>query len=133
MQSVVKISEASSIALHAMIHINSFKGKAVSIKEIVKHYRVSENHMSKILQRLAKAGYLESVRGPKGGFIIAKKHRNATFLEIFEEVEGKINKDICLFKEKACDRSCCIMGGTVDDITARLKDYLKNTRISDFN
>ena len=54
MNSILKISEAASIAIHAMFILASTPDKLFSNKEIATMLDVSENHLAKVLQRLAK-------------------------------------------------------------------------------
>lgn len=132
MQSIIKISEATAIALHSMIYICNKNKETSSVKEIAKQFNISENHLSKVLQRLVKAGYLLSKKGPKGGFLINKEHENATFLEIYEILEGKNQSSNCLFANGPCQGEQCIMGGLTSKINTEFENYFKNTKISDF-
>lgn len=133
MQSILKISEAAAIALHSMIHISNKGEEPSSVKEIAKKFGVSENHLSKVLQRLVKAGYLISSRGPKGGFILPNEHKNASFFEIYEIIEGKFADTSCLlFPQKPCQGDECIMKNLITKINKEFKEYFTNTKISDF-
>lgn len=133
MQSILKISEAAAIALHSMIHISNKGEEPSSVKEIAKKFGVSENHLSKVLQRLVKAGYLTSCRGPKGGFLLSENHQNASFFEIYEIIEGKFCDKACLlFPQKPCQGDECIMKDLVNKINREFKEYFVNTKISDF-
>lgn len=127
---MIKISEATAIALHAMLYIAANKQKPAALKDIAAEFKISANHLSKVLQRLVKAGYLQSVKGPKGGFTLMPKKQNTTFLEIYETIEGKITPHYCLFAshEKTCKH--CIMGNVVKELNEEFIDYLKNNTIS---
>lgn len=130
--SILKISEGASLALHAMVFVNKRKDSWVSVKEMTKGYKVSANHLAKIVQKLVTGGFLESCRGPKGGFKVAKNRRNTNFLEIYEYIDGEIRHEGCLFRGKACRGAACIMGKINPQMTAEFKKQVKNIRISDF-
>ncbi|MDD3419548.1 MAG: Rrf2 family transcriptional regulator [Candidatus Gastranaerophilales bacterium] len=132
MQSIVKLSEATAIALHAVIYISRQGEKTSSVKEIAKKFQISDNHLSKVLQRLVKAGYLTSSKGPKGGFLIAEKHKDASFLEIYKVIEGDMPFTSCLFDKQPCKASSCIMGELINKINKEFIDYFTKTKISDF-
>jgi len=132
MQSIIKISEATAIALHSIIYICNKDEGTSSVKEISQKFKVSDNHLSKVLQRLVKAGYLISSKGPKGGFVINKEHEDATFWEIYEIIEGKSQHSGCLFANGPCQGDQCIMGGLTNKITTEFENYFKKTKISDF-
>lgn len=129
---MIKISEAAAIALHAMIYIGEHKSNPVALKDIAKKFDISANHLSKVLQRLVKAGYLESVKGPKGGFSVTAKKKNASFLEIYELIEGKISVNHCLFAGHSKTCKSCIMGNVIKELNEEFTDYLKNTTITNW-
>lgn len=128
---ILKISEAASLAIHAMALIASDKDKTFSVREIAAELGVSENHLSKVMQRLAKTGYVVSVRGPKGGFTAGRPDTDITLLEIYEEIEGPLADGSCLFSVKKCESDNCIMGDFVGNINAQVRDFLANTKLSD--
>lgn len=130
---MIKFSEATAIALHAMIYLANRKDKVVPVGEISGAFRISSNHLSKLLQRLAKAGYLISFKGPKGGFQIAPKKINATFMEIYEMIEGKQCRQTCIFASRQRKCKNCIMGGIIPKVNKELADYMASRRLTDFN
>lgn len=126
-----KVSEATAIALHSMIYISKQGGKYVSLKPIAQKFKISEHHLSKVLQRLVKAGFLESAKGPKGGFKASPDKKNATFLEIYEAIEGKTEYYSCLFSSNTSDCPNCIMGDFLKKAGSDFYDFMKNRKISD--
>ena len=132
MQSIIKLSEATAIAIHSMIYICQKGAETSSVKEIANQFKISDNHLSKVLQRLVKAGYLISRKGPKGGFVINEQHKNASFLEIYEIIEGKFCNSTCLFNRQPCQGEQCILDGFITKINQEFRDYFTKKKISDF-
>lgn len=126
-----KISESTAIALHSMIYIANREDKVIPLKEIAEKFNISEHHLSKVLQRLSKEGFIKSVKGPKGGFSIVHEHKNITFLEIYEMMEGKIKRQNCLFNSNPNSCDTCIMNNLIDEMNGKLIDFMKNRKISD--
>ncbi len=127
---MIELSEATAIALHAMTYIAG-KNEVVSLKEIAERFDVSEHHLSKVLQRLVKAGYLVSTKGPKGGFRIAGECENASFMEIYEIIEGKYIRKSCLFASKTGAKCCCVMGGLLNEINDKFETFMKTHKINE--
>jgi len=125
-----KISEAASLALHAMVYLAAHKGRIVTTHEIAEKLGVSKDHLSKVLQHLAKAGYVESTRGPKGGFEIGPDGENMSLLRIYELIEGPLRHTECLLKVKVCKGDNCILGGLVKKIDDEFENYMSRTKVS---
>ncbi len=63
MSGLLRISEAFVLAFHAMAYlVNSSSSKPVSAAELAQTFKVSEAHLAKVLQRLARLGLLTSRR-----------------------------------------------------------------------
>ena len=129
---MIKMSEAMAIALHSMIYIANRENELCTVKDIAENFGISENHLSKVLQRLVKCGLLTSVKGPKGGFSILSGAKNTTFMEIYQLIEGKPQQHNCLFNASKNDCQKCIMSNLVDKLTSEFVDYMENNKISDF-
>lgn len=131
MSSVLKISEAASLAMHSMVLMAAMPRAIFTTHGIAAALGVSENHLSKVLQRLVRAGLLRSIRGPKGGFKLAKPGENITLLDIFEAVEGKLIATSCLLADKACNGEGCILSDLPEKITGQFREYTSSTTLAD--
>lgn len=129
--SILKISEAASIGLHAMIELAKNSDKLTSVKEIASKLDVSANHLSKVMQRLTKAGLVESIKGFNGGFRLSQSPEEITFLEIYEIFDGKLRGSNCLLSQKDCGENC-IFGDLVLSINIQVKEKFQSTKLSDF-
>lgn len=130
--SVIKISEAASIAFHAMLELVKNQDKLLSVKEIAARFDVSANHLSKIMQRLNKAGYIDSIKGFNGGFRLSVDPEKVTFLEIYELFDGKIQCKNCLLAHKKCD-SDCIFGDLIGSVNNQVKEKFATTTLADID
>jgi Rrf2 family protein len=129
MQSVLRISQAASLALHTMAFLAENPERQISTKEIASTLRRSEFHLAKVLQRLTRAGLVTSVRGPRGGFMLRDGWEELTLLEIYEAIEGPLPPGHCIAGERICNREQCLMGGLVRNVTQQVADYLSQTRL----
>jgi len=127
---LIHISEAASLAIHSLALIASSKVR-LNAKKISEILHVSQNHLAKILQVLAKNEYLDSNRGPGGGFILKKNADEVTMLEIYQLIEGNVDCQFCGITENTCPFITCIFGGKPDKLTNEFVEYLTLTKISD--
>lgn len=130
MNNFFKISEAASLALHTMALLASDGDKVISVKESASYLNVSEAHLAKVLQRLSQAGYVDSARGPKGGFCLKKSPEDITLLEIYELMEGKIEARNCLLDRPICRNGECIFGDRLVMMRDEIREHLSNTSLS---
>ena len=126
---MLKISEAASLALHTMVFLAANSTRLVANKEIASILKVSPAHLSKVLQRLAKMGLVNSIRGPKGGFRLGKIQSSITLLEVYEAIEGPLLSCSCLMNEKVCTKQLCILDSLLEDVNKQVKEYFHCTTL----
>ncbi len=131
MANLLKISEAASLALHTMVYLAADDGRLVTTHEIGEALRVSEAHLAKVLQRLARVGLVDSTRGPKGGFRLAKAGDSISLLEVYETIEGPLTDTVCLLGEPVCQGEKCILGGLLETVNRQAREYLAGTTLAD--
>lgn len=133
MPGVVHISEMISLALHSMAYIANNEQDIVNVKEISAATGCSEAHLVKVLQRLVRAGFLYSMRGPRGGFGLAKKPDQVTLLDIYQVIDGTLILGKCPTNHSKCPFKTCIFGGLPEKLDKEFIKYLSSTKLSDFS
>jgi Rrf2 family protein len=131
MQNTLRISEAASLALHTMVYLAGDPEKHFSAGKLAGAICVSEAHLAKVLQRLTRAGLLVSVRGPKGGFRLARKTDTITLLDVFEAIDGKFEPGECLMHDRTCGQMGCLFGDLLGDINRQVREYLGGRTLED--
>lgn len=130
MASFLNISEAASIAIHSMAYIANAK-ELVSAQTIATQTAFSRNHLAKVLQILVKNNYLNSTRGPKGGFTLKKQADKINLLEIYELMEGVLKVDECQRDTGVCPFEDCVFGNIREELTDSAREYFRNRKLSD--
>ena len=131
MSGSLRISEAASLALHTMVYLAGDPSTHYSAGKLSRVICVSEAHLAKVLQRLVKEGLLVSVRGPKGGFQLARKTDEITLLEVFEAIDGPYEPSACLMHDRTCGRMGCLFGDLLGNINKQVRDYLGGRSLED--
>jgi Rrf2 family protein len=131
MSSLIKMSDAASLALHAMTYMAANSQRPVATKEVATEMHVSESHLAKVLQRLARVGLVHSTRGPKGGFRLARPAHAVTLLDVYEAVDGPLALAGCLFSTPVCGLRQCIFGRLLHSVNRQVHDHFADTRLSD--
>ncbi len=131
MGNVVKVSEAASLGIHAMYLLGQEPDLQMSTKEMAQELEVSENHLSKVLQRLGRVGLVKSIRGPKGGFTLGRPATEISLLMVFEAIEGPIEPLGCLLGTETCHRPECRIGGFFNNLNRQVKEYLSRKKLAE--
>ena len=129
MAKVVHISEAASLAVHSMALVAGSE-EMLNVTQIAALTHSSRNHLAKVMQMLVRNNYLDSVRGPKGGFILKRDASKVTLLEIYELMEGTIDHHYCGIGDGKCPFKICVFGGLADKFSLEFHHYLHNTTLS---
>ena len=77
----------------------------ITIKDISQRQQMSVTYLEQILHRLKKAGIVRSVRGARGGYVLARKGDKITVSQIINALDGPISISYCdspQLKERSC-------------------------------
>jgi Rrf2 family iron-sulfur cluster assembly transcriptional regulator len=95
-------SVATGYALQALAALPE-DGSFYLAKDLASFLGLPPPFLAKVLQNLARHGLLESVRGPKGGFRLAKPAHRITVEEVVHALEGRNALERCVMGFAACD------------------------------
>lgn len=116
-------------------------GRYLSTKVLAEFHGVPKEYLSKALQYLSQEGIVESTLGPSGGYRLARKPKDITFLDIVEAVEGKSSTFTCtnIRKNNPCrpgkhcegDDKPCAIAKVMWEADAAWRKTLRGVRLSD--
>ncbi|HIT89419.1 MAG TPA: Rrf2 family transcriptional regulator [Candidatus Merdenecus merdavium] len=88
----MKISTKGTYGLISMVDIalNSNSENLVSVADIAKRQHISKIYLEQVISNLRKSNLLIGVKGPQGGYSLAKPPSEMTVLEILEALEGNL-------------------------------------------
>ena len=109
----MKISTKGRYALRLMLDLAlNNTGEAVSLKDIARRQDISDKYLEQIISILNKAGYVRSIRGAQGGYILRRPAKEYTVGMILRLTEGTLAPVSCLKDDAVpCDRAgdCCTL------------------------
>lgn len=127
---LLNISERVNIAIHALAYIAA-ADKNASVKRMAEDMQVSETYLAKVLQPLVKEGLIDSKRGAKGGFTLAKKPEDITAYDLVTVIEGPLPVNACLFAHPLCSDKDCRFRLLTAEVRAMMENSLRKIKISD--
>lgn len=127
----MKISTKGRYALRLMLDLAiNYTGEYISIKNIAARQDISEKYLEQIITQLNRAGYVRSVRGAQGGYMLAKDPSEYTVGMILRQMEGSLVPVSCL--EEKCDRaSSCVTQEVWAKIQAAVEDVVDHITLAD--
>lgn len=128
------ISTKGRYALRVMIDIAQHNtGEYIPLKDIAERQEISIKYLEGITAALAKAGYLEALRGKNGGYRLAQSPENFTAEGILKLMEGSLAPVACLeTSPNRCTRSArCPTLPLWEKLYELIDGYLESVRLSD--
>ncbi len=106
----------------------------VSVKYISKRERISADYIEQLFIKLKKYGLIKSIRGPGGGFLLAKPPSKIKIGNIMRCVEESIALAPCIVGESCSD--CPLCGRCSAHLffkraSDRLKEMMESTSLAD--
>src|SRR5579863_4734790 len=87
---MLKLTKKADYGLISLRHLATGRHASASAKDISEAYRIPLPLLSKVLQKLAKAGLLLSEQGTNGGYRLARDPHEITALEVIRTLDGPI-------------------------------------------
>ncbi len=101
----MKISTKGRYGLRILIDIAiNRSGSPRMIKEIAENQGISSKYVSRLILDLRNAGFIKSIRGVKGGYVLAKSPNAISLLEVIEAMEGELALVGCVMRQDSCER-----------------------------
>ena len=99
----LKLSTRTRYGLRAILELASqYNEEPLQIKTIARRQNISRKYLEQLIATLKTAGLVRSIRGPKGGYLLAKSPASITLYDLFKTLEGAgaiveclENKDYC--------------------------------------
>jgi Rrf2 family transcriptional regulator, iron-sulfur cluster assembly transcription factor len=112
------------------------EGKPVQVKTVSKRQEISAKYTEQIFQKLKKAGVIKSVRGPFGGYLLAKNPEEITVGDIIKAIDGKeIELVFCSGYPQGVKKPCkrfreCVVSDVWEGASRSLMDYFNSITIN---
>jgi Rrf2 family protein len=126
-------SRSAEYAIRAFVHLASVpEGKYAMVKQIAEDASIPSHFLAKILQQLARKGFLRSSKGPTGGFSLRMPASEVSLIMIVDAVDGLADYERCPAGLAECnDHAPCGMHDSWKALRSRIMEYLERTSIED--
>jgi len=128
---MLKLTKKADYGLMAMKHLAEHAG-ACSAKDVAEAYHIPPEALAKILQRLVKAGLLQSQHGINGGYTLAREAGTITAFEVIRAIDGPLFITSCVTVRGECDESDrCTVREPLRRVNQSIEEVLRGIKISE--
>jgi Rrf2 family nitric oxide-sensitive transcriptional repressor len=104
----MRLTTLSDYALRVLMYAAAAGDRLITIEETAKAYDISRMHLMKVVNALARAGYIRAVRGRRGGFTLAKRPDEINLGAVLRATESDFSLVECFSSGNRClITRCC--------------------------
>lgn len=129
----MRLSTRTRYAVRAMLELAvNTSNIPVQLKTIAKRQDISVKYLEQLMATLKTAGFVRSVRGSKGGYILAKPPNQIMLDRLFICLEGPVITVECVENDSFCDRAAdCAPRLLWAELQEAIMRVLKSTTLQD--
>ncbi len=107
----MQLTQFTDIGLRTLMYASKHRGpNLITIAELSSQFEISHNHLIKVVNRVVKLGWLESIRGRNGGLRISVAPTSLSLGDIVRELEGSQSLIDCHKANCVLEGSCRLQG-----------------------
>ena len=128
----MRLTTKGRFAVPAMVDLSMRQTRGpVTLAAISERQHISLSYLEQLFGKLRRAKLVSSVRGPGGGYNLAKPIAEITVAEIITAVDEPIDATQCGGKENCDDDRRCITHDLWATLTEKMNDYLNSVSLAD--
>ncbi|MBI2521025.1 MAG: Rrf2 family transcriptional regulator [Bdellovibrio sp.] len=129
---MLRINKKVEYALMALKFMSDEKtqGELASAREVCDKFHTPFDTTAKVMQAMNNSGILQSVKGIKGGYILARDLNTLTYMELARILEKKMGESLCRGSEGNCELlKDCNIAAPIERLNITLNQYLDQLSI----
>lgn len=129
----MKLSTRTRYGMRAIIELALSDRKGpLQLKVIAQHQDISAKYLEQLMVVLKSAGFIRSIRGAKGGYVLAKAPNQIKLSDIFHCLEGPVSTVECVENEDYCRRAAdCVARQVWAQVQEAIEGVLQSITLQD--
>jgi len=129
----MRLTTYTDYALRVLMYLGLRGDRLSTIQEVAEQYGISKNHLMKLVHVLGQLGYVETIRGKKGGLRLARRPETITVGEIVRRMEPDMALVECFQNADAQCRivKTCILQDALGEALGRFLETLDGYTLAD--
>lgn len=127
----MQLTTHTDYALRTLMYLATTEARA-TVQEVAERYGISQHHIAKVVNQLARLGYVRSIRGLGGGIELACRPETLQLGALIEQLEGNLHLLDCVATENVCViQPICKLKGVLAEAERVQRDYLNTVTLAD--
>ncbi|HTH15326.1 MAG TPA: Rrf2 family transcriptional regulator [Magnetospirillum sp.] len=126
----MKITQFTDYSLRLMRYLAGNRDRVVTVREVAEYYRISAEHLKKVVRRLSELGYISTVRGKNGGLRLACEPETINLGRLMRQEEN-LTLLPCNDIDQPCPLLDCKLARVVDEALAAFLGVLDKKTLAD--
>tara|TARA_B100001250_G_C19688840_1_gene739310 strand:- start:10 stop:420 length:411 start_codon:yes stop_codon:yes gene_type:complete len=127
---VLKLSKKTDYAIILLTHLGELNSP-VSAQKIAAHYTLPYPMVANILKLLVSSGLIKSIRGQRGGYVLARPAENIILSEIIKVTDNPFTLVECVHDEALCKvQECCPTKSTLIALHKKIQQFIEETTLA---
>ncbi|MGQ0636404.1 MAG: RrF2 family transcriptional regulator [Planctomycetaceae bacterium] len=129
----MRLALQTDFALRTLMFLASRKVRArATIADVARFFGISQPHVAKVVNQLARLGYVRSVRGAGGGIELRRSPEDVRVGDVVLAFEGNMHLLECVGTDSVCViQDYCKLRNVLAKAERLQLDYLQQVRLSD--
>lgn len=131
----MKLSTKGRYAVMAMVDLASHsRGKPVALADVASRQEISLSYLEQLFSKLRRGGVVKSVRGPGGGYLLARPEAETRVADIILAVDEPIQATRCTPGQPAgchSNKSRCLTHDLWEELGNQIYLYLSSVSLAD--
>lgn len=131
----MQLTTKGRYAVMAMVDLACYgTGEPISLQEISDRQEISLAYLEQIFTKMRRGGLVESVRGPGGGYVLARPAAEIFIADVMQAVEEKVKTLRCApDSSKGClqDKSRCMVHDLWEGLGQQISSYFESISLED--
>lgn len=127
----MQLTKQTDFAFRTLIYLAELPESELGhVKDVCDFYGISANHISKVVVKLVKLGYVEAQRGKGGGIKLGMDPKKISLARVVEDFETTLNPVNCI-KPRCRIVNQCKLKGVLNDAMKVFLDTLREHSLAD--
>ena len=130
----MNLTAKSRYAVTAMLDLAAQKKeKPVSLADISRRQEISLSYLEQLFSKLRKNGLVTSIKGPGGGYLLARAANKVSVADIVDSVDEKVDVTRCSGKGNCHGGAVCLTHELWSEFSDEIRNYLSGINLENLS